>query len=62
MCRPSEIGSGSRYGSTLAQLIEQAAKESGDMYVKRPPQLNSITPTARAAVEFAHKSGYAIRH
>lgn len=44
-----------------AQLIEQAAKESGDMYVKRSPPLNSIAPAARVAVEFVHARDYTLR-
>ncbi|WP_433769346.1 DUF2280 domain-containing protein [Pseudomonas putida] len=45
-----------------AHLIEQAAKESGDMYVRRPPQLTShnITPATRVAVEFVPASDYTL--
>ncbi|MBM6445294.1 DUF2280 domain-containing protein [Pseudomonas sp. MIL9] len=46
-----------------AQLIEQAAKESGDMYVKRPPQpsSHSTTPAARVVVELIPASDYTLR-
>ena len=46
-----------------AQLIEQAAKESGDLYVKCPPQPSShaTTPASRVAVELIPANDYTLR-
>ena len=45
-----------------AQLIEQAAKESGDMYIRRPAPYrgDSDTPAAKVEVELACTSDYTI--
>lgn len=45
-----------------AQLIEQAAKESGDMYIRRPSHYrgDSDTPAAKVEVELACTSDYTI--
>lgn len=45
-----------------AQLIEQAAKESGDLYIRRPTRYrgDSDTPAAKVEVELACTSDYNI--